>query len=606
MTGEHHLIKALMAGAADLRRNAALLDEINVFPVMDADTGKNMSAAIHALEAVQEELASAPLEALPRLLETPLIAGARGNSGIILSQFLSGFFRSVARAGAMTLDTFRQGVSAGRDRAYQVVSEPREGTMLTLMTAMRDLLQDIDPPGPGFQDAVESQLAAAVLETRHQMADLERAGVVDSGALGFHLIVSGLTLALTATADPEAGEAAIRARLNGATTALLAPILDGIDRTFLRAASRSASSDYRYCVNLLIETSVPVSEWPETPDDWGSSVNVATSDRWVKLHIHSNAPDAICAFADRLGKVTDTAIQDMWEGLVRSRRLSATPPSRKIRIAADSAISLDHARQQELGILRLEHSVNLNGRMVPDSQVDLDELLRQMSLGHRFTTAQISPADTRRFFDSALRASDYLIFIAVGNAYTGTQSTVRQTLADYPDKDRIRLLDSRAASGQQTVACIAAARFAEGTEDLDEVAAYAKRQIAGSREYLVIDDLTYLTRSGRIGKIKAAFASFLSIKPIVGHGGDGAVTYAKVKSHEAGMEAITERVFSHPGTGDLLILIEYTDNLDFAQGVARHLKGRAPEGTEILLSPLSSSSAVHMGPGTWGVAVTRR
>ena len=122
----------------------------------------------------------------------------------------------------------------------------------------------------------------------------------------------------------------------------------------------------------------------------------------------------------------------------------------------------------------------------------------------------------------------------------------------------------------------------------------------------MIDDLSYLQRSGRIGKIRAAFASVLTIKPIVGHGSSGAVTYAKVRSHDAAVEEIHSRITAHPGTGKLLAMVEYTDNRPWAEQVAQTLREKLPDDVEIILSPLSSSSGVHMGPGTWGVAVTRR
>ena len=141
---------------------------------------------------------------------------------------------------------------------------------------------------------------------------------------------------------------------------------------------------------------------------------------------------------------------------------------------------------------------------------------------------------------------------------------------------------------------------------LTELAQYAEHQIETCREYLVIDNLQYLRQSGRIGRVKAAFADFFSVKPIVGHGLDGAITYGKVRSHDAAIRDIVDRVADHPGDGTLIIMVEYTDNLDWLMSqVVPQLAASLPAKTEIVLSPLSSTSAVHMGPGTWGVAATR-
>ncbi len=97
----------------------------------------------------------------------------------------------------------------------------------------------------------------------------------------------------------------------------------------------------------------------------------------------------------------------------------------------------------------------------------------------------------------------------------------------------------------------------------------------------------------------------LSVKPIVGHGGDGAITHAKVRNHESAVDEIIHRISNHPGEGPLLIMVEHTDNIEWAGQVKQRLLEALPPDTEIVLSPLSSTSAVHMGPGTWGVAATR-
>ena len=149
------------------------------------------------------------------------------------------------------------------------------------------------------------------------------------------------------------------------------------------------------------------------------------------------------------------------------------------------------------------------------------------------------------------------------------------------------------------------ARRARTAERLDDLVAYARRQIASCREYLVLETLEYLSRTGRVGRIRAALAGALSVRPIVGHGGDGAITWAKVRSDEAAIREVAARAAAHPGEGRLVALLEHTDNLSRVQEIRRLLEGALPAGAEILVSPLSATSGVHMGPGTWGLAVTR-
>ena len=134
---------------------------------------------------------------------------------------------------------------------------------------------------------------------------------------------------------------------------------------------------------------------------------------------------------------------------------------------------------------------------------------------------------------------------------------------------------------------------------------FARDQIRTCVEYLVIDTLKYLSATGRIGKVKAAFAGALGVRPIVGHGADGAVTHDKVRSHEAALDKIIDKVSKHPGAGRLMIMLEHTDNPEWVEQVRTRLENALQEPTDFYLCPLSSTSSVHMGPGTWGIAVTR-
>jgi DegV family protein with EDD domain len=277
----------------------------------------------------------------------------------------------------------------------------------------------------------------------------------------------------------------------------------------------------------------------------------------------------------------------------------------EICVIGDSSMSLAYDIAVKEGIERLENYVHVHNRMVRDSDLNREELFRRMRDKYVYKTAQASPEDVKLFLENMLVTSGHLVYPAVGRAYTGTQELVRKLAESPAFKGRVTVLDTHAASGQQGLICLAAARYARRTTDLQEIAHYINNQIATCREYLVIDNLKYLSRTGRIGRIKAAFAGALSVKPIVGHGQDGASTHTKTRSHEAAVTDIGERVMNHPGQGQLLVMVEYTDNRQWADRVLDHLKTVLPPDAELISSPLSSTSAVHMGPGTWGVAVTR-
>jgi DegV family protein with EDD domain len=603
VTPREILFEAMLAGAADLKRRAALLDRINVFPVVDADTGANLSRTIDALAVAIDTGAKDAGRAL--------LAGARGNSGIILAEHLVGAFESLDSAACLDAPSFADALDRGKELAYRAVARPVEGTMLTVMTALPSIVRDL-----GFvtdldaHKELERRLAAIVADTPRLMPRLAEAGVVDSGALGFHVFACGAALFLPALADRDAGLAAIRRRRDGVEEAPLGAIADRIEPRFLADAARAQEVDTRWCVDAVVELNgEPADGLTARLSAIGGSVDVARAGSLLKLHVHCDAPDDVRRAISGLGRVVSFNTDDMAAGLIRAGAPATAVPARaldqRLRAAGDSSMSLSTELAAEWGVARLENYVGAGGVMMRDAALDRDVLFSRMREGQVFTTAQASPAEARAFVDALLASPGRAVYLAVGRAYTGTQELVRAAAAGHPERDRLTILDTRAASGQQGLATLLTARRARTAAGFEALVAYASLQIAACREYLAIESLEFLSRTGRVGKIKAALAGALSMRPIVGHGGDGAITYAKVRSEDAAIREVVRRVAAHPGEGRLVVMLEYTDNRKRVEEIGAILAAALPPDTEILFSPLSSTASVHMGPGTWGAAVTR-
>lgn len=589
------------AGAAEVGRHAALLDQINVFPVMDADTGANLSGTLSSLVDIRE---NDKLDAIVRRL----LSDACGNSGIILAQFIVGFLEAVHKNPKYSLLDFTSAVTAGKDKAYKAVLNPKEGTMLSSMNDFAAFLYN-HPRSFDFSvyEALCDNLLCGVVSTQDRLSVLKAAGVPDSGALGFYFFASGLALAAAALEDNDKALKRISAVKSGAASISIEKIQTVIAPAFIEKA-RLSPAEKKFCVNLLIESDF-VSAPKTLFENLGDSVDLVKEGNLLKLHIHTDDADALTERAAKIGKIIDKKVQDLQAAMTvaLSADDTATPKEHiKFRVVTDSAASLDRRAAAQLGILCVDNRINLFGKQTPDREVNLDEVFLGMQNGRFFKTAQVTPEEATIFLKNAFSCSNNVLYIGVGKAYTGTQAGVRNAAQHlHLQGGKWHILDSKAASGQLGLICTAAQRFARTAASFDEVIAYAQRQIETCTEYLVIDDLKYLVKSGRIGRIRAAFAAALSIKPIVGHGNDGAVTIAKARSTDAAVDEILHRVTRHPGDGPFLVMVEYTDNRAFAQTLKERLKKSLPPDSEIILAPLSAASAVHMGPGTFGIAVTR-
>ncbi len=299
-------VLAFKKAAERLLANKDEINALNVFPVPDGDTGSNMSAAI--LEAV-EYLDKTKNEDLPEVVNAVkmgMLMGARGNSGVILSQIFRGFSEGVNGRKLLTTKAFTECLEESRKVAYKSVMKPVEGTMLTLIKELAiqatEKLEGIDE----FTDYFEglSKIAKeTVRKTPQLLAKLREAGVVDAGAKGLAYIMEGFELAAKGETDVELLE------LSTETGTTSAEKLVDIVKEELK---------YYYCTELILgfgnnEKSKDeiTSELKEYFNDMGDSIVVVNQDNILKIHIHTNHPGEIIEKLLNYGSLKKVKIDNM-------------------------------------------------------------------------------------------------------------------------------------------------------------------------------------------------------------------------------------------------------------------------------------------------------
>jgi uncharacterized protein len=271
------------AAEAALDANRARLDDLNVYPVPDGDTGTNMlltaRAVVEALERGDDDVTRAAL------------LGARGNSGVILSQIVRGVMEILAGAEAVDTETVARALRAGSEAAYKGVREPVEGTMLTAIRALADEAEALE------SDDVAELLAAlvaagdaAVAATRDQLDVLREAGVVDAGAAGLVEVLRGIASYIRGEPLPQAPAAE--------------PI--GAD------AIHQEASRYRYCTVYVVEGERLDSDALEGElEPLGDSLLVVGDERALKVHVHTNDPGAALRAGTAVGVIERVEIANM-------------------------------------------------------------------------------------------------------------------------------------------------------------------------------------------------------------------------------------------------------------------------------------------------------
>jgi hypothetical protein len=300
----------LMMGAVCLEKNKQTIDSMNVFPVPDGDTGTNMSMTMQ--RAVQEisSVRTDSVEQLASALATGALKGARGNSGVILSQIFRGFAKALKGAeDKITAQMLSSALTAGTEAAYKAVMKPKEGTMLTVARLMSESVSKAVAAGADAYRVVDIMLEsgeAALKKTPEMLPVLKEAGVLDSGGMGLLTIYRGFKMALD---GEEPGEDFSLLLKSEETNTENAAIIDGAAEDIV----------FGYCTEFFVTrltkyaTESEVAKFRTKLMSIGDSVVVVHDDGIIKVHVHTNDPGKALQNALRLGEVDKVKIENMRE-----------------------------------------------------------------------------------------------------------------------------------------------------------------------------------------------------------------------------------------------------------------------------------------------------
>lgn len=305
------LAKMFLAGAQNLENKKEWINELNVFPVPDGDTGTNMTMTI--MSAAKEVSAlgeNAEMAAICKAISSGSLRGARGNSGVILSQLFRGFTRRIAEETSLTVPVFAEAFEKAVETAYKAVMKPKEGTILTVAKGGADKARELAEDGAedleDFFRAVLEHADYVLSQTPEMLPVLKQAGVVDSGGQGLMEVLRG---AFDAFLGKE-----IKADIpaSGASSAGAAASMD--------AASMDTQSEaeikFGYCTEfiILLDKPFPIKaemDFKAFLESIGDSIVCVSDDDIVKVHVHTNDPGLAIQKALKYGALSNMKIDNM-------------------------------------------------------------------------------------------------------------------------------------------------------------------------------------------------------------------------------------------------------------------------------------------------------
>lgn len=298
--------KMVTNGAVNLKNNHKEIDHLNVFPVPDGDTGTNMQMTMMAGIKEVNNLDSQSIIDVSKILSRGLLMGARGNSGVILSQFFRGVYSEIAKIenGSATIEEFIKALVGGYQMAYRAVMDPVEGTILTVVRESAEKVLVERKNLSSVEDVLKIYLEQAretLIKTPDLLPVLKDAGVVDSGGAGFIKIIEGMIMALEGNMLTEAEIAA----------------MPQIHEHYQGAEALGAGVDikYGYCTEFIVKLHHPEKFTEKSVKDpltkMGDSLVVVNDEDLLKVHVHTNQPGVALTLAQKYGDLQTIKIENM-------------------------------------------------------------------------------------------------------------------------------------------------------------------------------------------------------------------------------------------------------------------------------------------------------
>ncbi len=522
----HQIYRVFRAGARRVLGIRKELDRINVFPVPDGDTGTNLAATLAT--AVE---GSRPTDSAVKTMENiadAALSGARGNSGVIFAQFISGFYEALTDAATISMERFVAAVENAHSRARSAIADPRDGTILSMIGDWASALRAGLGKARNFRELLGGTLPAmrsALADTPNRLPELKAAGVVDAGASGFLAFVTG------AHSYVEGGDAAEE-------SLDLSDLDQGGDAPDLHDLTELG---HRYCTEaLLVGDGLDPDSIRAEVSDLGNSLIVAGNRRKLRIHLHTDRPADLIERLSARGDVLQQKVDDMKEQF-----LAAHARKYPIAVVTDSGCDLPQALLEEYQV----HTVPLHIRVGEVEYLDRRTLSpeRFYELADRAPSfpksSQPAGAVFLRTYRFLAEHYDSIIAVHLAGRLSGTFEASRRAAEQVRAETgkRIDVVDSRHLSGSLGLVVLRTARAVAEGRPHDRILAELPSWSDRADILVSVRTLRYMVRGGRVSPLQGMAAKILNLKPIVSLEKDGSSKlYGKAFSVEANLRKILE------------------------------------------------------------------
>ncbi|MBN1333166.1 MAG: DegV family EDD domain-containing protein, partial [Synergistales bacterium] len=514
------LYKAFVAGTRALEGRKEYLNSINVFPVPDGDTGDNMVSTLRHISG--SSLVSRSISKTCSSMAEAALMGARGNSGLILAQYIYGLSRALKDDTTVGTVAFAEGLVKAVPFAEEALSMPVEGTILTVLREWAEHVYSLSRGIVDFAVLLPTSIAAArksLLDTPQMLEILARKGVVDAGAQGFVDFLQGITDFL------EKGD------LKSLQAAPVRVVME--DQA---EHPEEETPRYRYCTEAILEgpqlsRKILMSELSAQ----GDSVIIGGHENRYRIHVHTDHPSELFERLSQEGTLSDQKADDM----VRQVEVkSGKTPS--IALMTDSSCDLPASLTDRYRIHIMPLKLSFDGSTYLDKvTITPDRIYRILpDTDKTMVTSQPGLGEFIEKYSFLCSHYESVISVHLAAALSGTWNTSARAAASV-NGEKIHVRDSRnLCSGLGLIVLKAAEAISEG-KTADEVLGIIDRAIPRTKIFVSLSTLRYMVRGGRISPMKGWLAGMLNLKPIISLDNEGrGIHYGNACTENSNMSKI--------------------------------------------------------------------
>jgi DegV family protein with EDD domain len=480
-------------GTYYIMKERSYLNDINVFPVADGDTGNNLLQTLRTIvvESKMEESFSNTLDSI----SNSALIGARGNSGVIFAQFVNGLQKSNGTKDSVSMEEFTKLVEYSFEHTYSSLSNPVEGTMITIMrdfsVALKKSLSTVKTIKDFFQSAY-SRIKESLTDTTKMLDVLTENDVVDSGAMGFVLFVQGIVSYYN---NDEVD------------------ISEYEDVEHIDEHHYEGELTYRYCTEGLVKyTKLEETKLKSDLEVYGDSLIVAQGKNRFRVHIHTNTPELVFQTLNKYGDLETQKIDDM------KLEMSIKNTDKKRVIVTDSIADIGKEILDDNNVVVIPVNISIDNKPYLDKlSINNQILFESLNKYAEYPkTATPSIKYINDLFSKLLLKFDEILVITVSKELSATHNVIKQEIEKIKTKGKeIYIVDSYNNSATEGLIVLEAIEMMKENIETKEIIKKLEKSREKTEILVCLETFKYATMSGRLPKIVGKIGMFFGIRPIM-------------------------------------------------------------------------------------------